>query len=402
MTAQLLFWISAGLVGYAYVGYGILLHGLVWLKSKINRNRTTASLAALPEVTLVICAYNEASCIEQKILNSLALHYLPDKRKILVVTDGSTDETPLLVKQFSDVGLLHQEERRGKAAAMNRAMSYVDTEITVFTDANTFLHPEALMQMIKYYANPRVGGVAGEKRVLPDDDSTAGKGESLYWRYESWLKRLDASLYTVVGAAGEFFSIRTALYEPLPEDTLLDDFVLSLKVVEKGYRFAYASEAYSLETPSKSLREEQKRKIRICAGGFQAMGMLLPLMNIFRHGLASFQYISHRVLRWAVVPFLLPIIYLANISIIMAHPTLIYIGTGTMQTLFYALALTGYVLALQDKKVKGIYPIYYFVFMNLAVYIGLWRFITKKQAVKWEKAERKVMHADMQEYTLPN
>jgi biofilm PGA synthesis N-glycosyltransferase PgaC len=384
----ILFWICTGIAVYTYLGYGLLCYLLVKCKIHPPKNHHADVLEDLPDLTLVIFAYNEASCIEQKIINSLNLSYPEEKKHILVVTDGSTDGTQDIALQFTNIQVLHQPERRGKAAAMNRAMTGIKSEVVVFTDANTYVHSEALIRLAAYYSDPQVGGVAGEKRVMATDASTAGQGENLYWKYESWLKRTDAELYTVVGAAGELYSIRTALYEPLPEDTILDDFVLSLQIVQKGYRFAYAPEAWSMEAPSASLREEQKRKIRICAGGFQAMRRLTPLLNIFRYGIASFQYISHRVLRWAVVPFLLPFIFLLNLWLMHAHAGVAYFFTGYAQIMFYAMAGIGYVFALQDRKMKGVYPMYYFVFMNLAVYAGLWRWIKGKQEVKWDKAKR--------------
>jgi len=387
-TIEIIFWIFAAVIFYAYIGYGLLVMLMIWVKNHIGKPSPLPSADHFPELTLIIFAYNEASCIEEKIKNSLELVYPENKKQMLVVTDGSTDGTPDIARKFEGIQVLHEPERKGKTAAMNHAMAFVHTEIVVFTDANTLLRSDALLQLVAPYADPRVGGVAGEKQVLADAQHVAGQGESLYWRYESWLKRNDGKLYTVVGAAGELYSIRTRLYEPLPEDTILDDFVLSLNIVRKGYRFAYAPEARSMEAPSESLAEEQKRKIRICAGGFQAMSRLLPLFNLFKYKLASFQYISHRVLRWALVPFILPVIFLLNIELMHAHISPVYNLTGYGQMLFYAIAWLGYGFALQGKKIKGIYPVYYFVFMNVAVYAGLWRWIKGKQEVKWEKAKR--------------
>ncbi|MCL6524165.1 MAG: glycosyltransferase family 2 protein [Thermoflavifilum sp.] len=395
---QLLFFTGIVITLYAYLGYGLIVYTLVKFKNTPSSISLENYSKNLPDLTLVIFAYNEASCIQEKIVNSLALSYPAWKKQVLVVTDGSTDETPDIARRFKDIQVLHQPERKGKTAALNRAMQHVTTEIVVFTDANTWLHPETLMRLAAYYRDPQVGGVAGEKRVKPIEENAVGQGESLYWKYESWLKRLDAMLYTVVGAAGELFSIRTALFEPLPEDTILDDFVLSLQIVQKGFRFAYAPEAWSIEAPSASLRDEQKRKIRICAGGFQAMGRLLPLLNIFKYKIASFQYISHRVLRWAVVPFLLPGLFILNLILMWQHAGLAYEITGYGQITFYTLAGVGFLFAMRNKKIKGIYPFYYFLLMNIAVYIGLWKLITGKQKVKWEKANR--YHSLLTTYTI--
>ena len=149
------------------------------------------------------------------------------------------------------------------------------------------------------FANPKVGCVAGEKRIaVQDKPNAASGGEGLYWKYESALKRLDYRLYSAVGAAGELFAIRTSLFEQMPPDTLLDDFILSLRIAMRGYKIAYSKEAYALESASLNMREEEKRKVRISAGGLQSVWRLRGLLNIFRYGILSFQYISHRVLRW--------------------------------------------------------------------------------------------------------
>ena len=154
-----------------------------------------------------------------------------------------------------------------------------------------------------------MGAVTGEKRISNEgSEAAAGSGERLYWRYESFLKKLDAQLRTIVGAAGELFAIRTELYEPVEPDTLLDDFIISLRIAGRGYRVDYAPDACILERPSHSVSEEMKRKVRIATGGFQAIQRLWHLLNIFTYGWLTFQYVSHRVLRWAVTPFCLPLL----------------------------------------------------------------------------------------------
>jgi poly-beta-1,6-N-acetyl-D-glucosamine synthase len=189
-------------------------------------------------------------------------------------------------------------------------------------------------------------------------------------------------LYSIVGAAGELFSIRTNLFEEPPADTLIEDFYLSLKIAAKGFRFAYEPEAYATETASVSVKEEWKRKVRITAGGFQAMARLLDILNPFRYGLLSFQYFSHRVLRWTLAPLALLLLLVSNILLSMSYLAL--------QILFYFIALLGYFLKDKKIKVKGFFVPYYFLVMNLAVYAGLVKYLRGKQSVVWEKAERAV------------
>ncbi|RSK42574.1 glycosyltransferase family 2 protein, partial [Hymenobacter rigui] len=189
-----------------------------------------------------------------------------------------------------------------KSLAENRAMLFVHTPFVVFTDCNTLLNPEAVRRLVRHYADPLVGAVSGEKRVVRDG-SAAGAGEGLYWRYESVLKRCDAAISSLMGAAGELVSFRTALFRPLEADTILDDFVQSMRIVAAGYRVVYEPGAYASEAPSGSLAEEMKRKMRICAGGWQAMTRLPGLLlRPWRQPVVTFLYASHRVLRWSLTP----------------------------------------------------------------------------------------------------
>jgi len=386
-----LFWSGAALVAYTYVGYGLLVYVLVKLRGP--RHPEPSPPAVLPAVTLVVPAYNEAKLICGKLENTLQLAYPYDKLTVLFVTDGSNDGTVERLTEFplppgAAVQVLHTPERRGKLAAVERVMPLVASEFVVFSDANTLLNPEAVANLVKHYQDPTVGVVAGEKRVaLHTGAGVQGVGEGLYWQYESTLKRLDAALYSTVGADGELFSIRTALYESAPADTIIEDFYLSLRIAMRRYRVAYAPDAYAVEGCSATVQEELKRKVRIAAGGLQAVARLPGLLNPFRYGLLSFQYISHRVLRWTLAPLTLPILFVINILLALQVGHLYSVLLGA-QFLFYATALVGFVLEQFDAKVKLIYVPYYFCVMNYAVYAGGWRLLRGVQGAIWEKAER--------------
>ncbi|HEY3403913.1 MAG TPA: glycosyltransferase family 2 protein [Ohtaekwangia sp.] len=342
----------------------------------------------LPEVTLLIAAYNEADFIAHKIQNTLLLHYPSGRLKVYVVTDGSTDDTAEIVKQYPQVQLFHEPGRRGKIHAVNRVMKFVTTPVVVFCDANTDLNTDAIRNIVRHYQDPTIGGVAGEKRIFSKEkDNASGSGEGLYWKYESFLKRKDAQVYSVVGAAGELFSLRTELYEESPEDMLIEDFYLSLRVTARGFRFAYEPDAYAIETASASVREEWKRKVRISAGAFQAMLKLTYLLNPFRFGILTFQYVCHRVLRWTLAPLALPLILIANIALA-AQGFIFYQAVFGLQLAFYALAGMGYMLRDQKVSIKGFFVPYYFTVMNLSVYAGLIRFSRGRQSILWEKAQR--------------
>src|SRR5687767_3836328 len=242
---KVLFWTSFGIVFYSYLGYGILIYLLVQLKRLFIRKKNDATAFAPLPVSLVIAAFNEEEYIEQKLKNTLELDYPSELLEIIVITDGSTDATPSRVAKYQGVRLLHRPERKGKVAAMNRAIDHVSTPVVIFCDANTDLNPECVHAIVRHYNDPKVGAVAGEKVVMGQGGQAAGEGEGLYWKYESFLKKMDSELYSTVGAAGELFSIRTALFEKAPENTIIEDFVQSLKVCIKGYVVRYEPGAFA-------------------------------------------------------------------------------------------------------------------------------------------------------------
>jgi cellulose synthase/poly-beta-1,6-N-acetylglucosamine synthase-like glycosyltransferase len=301
---ELFFWTLLFIVFYTYIGYGIILFAMVKVKRIFSpRQELKFNQDSLPEVTLLIPAYNEKDYVDQKMKNSQSLNYPKEKLKILWVTDGSDDGTNLLLEKYENVELCHKDKRNGKINAMNRVMPFVKTPIVIFSDANTSLGKDSILHIVNCFQDSKVGCVSGEKRIVSKEaDTAAGAGEGLYWRYESTLKKWDAELYSAVGAAGELFAIRTKLYNEIEADTLLDDFVISLRIAQKGYTIQYNPEAYAIETASQDVKEELKRKVRISAGGIQSVIRLKSLLNIFKYGLLSFQYISHRVLRWTITP----------------------------------------------------------------------------------------------------
>lgn len=381
------FWILIFIIIYSYVAYGVLLYGLVLLKRLLIKPTITDN-AYEPTVSLLIAAYNEESCIAKKIENTLRLDYPADKIEFVFVTDGSSDSTPDIVKRFPRVRLLHQPQRQGKIAAVERSMPHLHGEIVVFTDANTFVNKEAIKNIVRHFADARIGVVSGEKRILNrDSDEAAGAGEGFYWKYESKLKQWDAELYSVMGAAGELFAIRKDLYEPIPKDSLIEDFYMSFKIVEKGYVIAYEPDAYALEEPSASIAEELKRKIRIAAGGIQSIVRLSELLNPFKYGVVTFQYVSHRALRWSLAPLALPVVLVLNIFLVQYGG--IYPYLFAMQVLFYLAAIAGYLLEKKHLRLKILFIPFYFCMMNYAVYLGFRRYIKGSQSVIWEKSARR-------------
>ena len=387
---QILFWLSLFLIFYTFFGYGILLFFIVKLRIKLKGKRLLPdNRGNWPTLTLIVSAYNEELCIEEKITNSLSLEYPKNKIKYLFITDGSNDTTPDIIKKYPIVKLMHQPERRGKIAAIERAMKEVDTEIVIFTDANTLLNNKALVNIARHYHDPKVGAVSGEKRVSIEEVADATAGEGFYWKYESKLKTWDSELYSVVGAAGELFSVRTSLFENVEPDTVLDDFMISMLIAQKGYRIIYEASAYATETGSENIGEELKRKIRIAAGGIQSILRLKQAINPFHNFVLAFQYISHRVLRWTITPFLMVLALILNSLLAFNPGGLIYQGLIICQVGFYTLSILGWILEKRQVRIKALFIPYYFCMMNYAVAAGIRRYFLKQQSAVWEKSKRK-------------
>ena len=381
-----LFWISLAIVIYSYIGYGLL----IWLLNKVMPKKSEQFDESFePTVALVVPCFNEAAYIETKILNSLQLRYPKEKLQLIFVSDGSSDETPEIIKKYPQVMALHEPARKGKAAAMNRSMQYVKSEIVVFCDANTDLNPEAIQEMVKHYQFDNVGAVTGEKQIaIRNKENASAAGEGIYWKYESFLKQMDSDFYSIVGAAGELMSYRTNLYKPLPEDTLLDDLMQSMGVALAGHRVVYEKKALAIETASANVHEELKRKVRIAAGAWQSMFRLKSAFNPFHEPKVFFLFLSHRVSRWTFAPLSLLVVLLTNAILCLQGKGLLFDVLMLLQVLFYAFALLGWYLENRQIKIKILFVPYYFFIMNLCMYLGFVKYIRGKQSANWERAKR--------------
>ena len=391
-TLKILFWICLVICIYTYVGYGVLLYLLVLLKRMVKGKPKQIELpedSQLPDVAFMVCAYNEQDVVEMKMQNIHELDYPKDKLHVVWVTDGSSDNTNEYLKAYPEVEVIYSTERRGKTAALNHGLSMVTSDITVMTDANTMVNREAIREIVRCMQDPKVACVAGEKRVMSrHEGEIAAEGEGLYWKYESALKRLDSELYSAMGAAGELNAIRTHLYERMPETALLDDFVMSMRMVEQGYKIAYTSEAYAMEYGSANLEEESKRKRRIAAGGLQSSWWLRSMMNPFKNFMVAFQFVSHRVLRWSITPIALMALIPLNVALVMMKAGTVYTIIWILQILFYLTAFSGYLLEQHGHKNKLLYVPYYFLFMNINVFRGMHYLKTHQGGGTWEKAKR--------------
>ncbi|HEY3370037.1 MAG TPA: glycosyltransferase family 2 protein [Prolixibacteraceae bacterium] len=392
---EITFWILFGVVVYTFAGYAILLWVILFFKNRfwVKKARVLTDYPSLPEVCLFVTAYNESDYVEAKVQNMLSLHYPSDRIQYLWITDGSDDGTPEKLSQYPQMEVHHLGERNGKIHAMNRGMQFVKAPIVIFSDSNTILSQEAISIIVETFRDPKVGCIAGEKRIVTHQlENAAASGENLYWKFESWVKRMDSELNSTIGAAGELFAIRTPLYTEVENDTILDDFIISLRIAEKGYHIAYTPEAYAIETASVNVREELKRKVRIAAGGLQTIVRLKELLNPFRFGWLSVQYISHKVLRWSIAPIALFGLFFVNLLIVLkgqeAQLYMFYAVFFSLQAFMYLLAAVGWGLEHWKIRFKILFVPFYFTAMNYAAIRGWMRFLKGRQSVRWEKSKR--------------
>ncbi len=387
---EIIFWFLIASIIFIYGGYGLVLSLFIKKRKKPDLSISLSKTQDLPTVSLIIAAYNEEDFIQEKIKNSLSLHYPANKLRIIIVSDGSTDQTTSIVKRFTNIESLFEPERKGKIHAINRAMKKNYSDLTIYTDANCILNKDAIRNIVKHFEDINVGAVAGEKRIRINKTSKSNAhGEGLYWKIESMLKKIDYSFYSVVGAAGELFAIRTNLYEPIAEDSILDDFMITLNINIKGFRTAYAPDAYAIENASSEIEEEFKRKVRIASGGFQSVHRLFKRINPLVLPKFAFLFYIHRVSRWYYAPFALIGIFMANLYLVINNHS-IYSVLFVLQLFFYFLAFCGHILRNYSQSIKGSLVPYYFTFMHIAVLKGLWIYIRKQQNVKWERAKREI------------
>lgn len=381
-------WICCFIFFYNYVGYAVIVYLLNKLK---NKRETVSYFNDYPSVSFVVAAFNEEECIEKKIINSLTQNYPKDKIEFIFITDGSYDNTPKIIKRYSVIRLLHFTERKGKSAALNRAVLESKNEILIFSDANTILNEDATAYIARHYSDHSIGGVAGEKKVIPinSDKKNITGSEGFYWKYESLLKKLDSDFYSVVGAAGELFSVRKKLYETVGHKIILDDFIISMKIALRGYRIMYEPKAFAIELPSFSIEDEKKRKIRIAAGGYQAMVLLPEAFYFWKHAKLSFLYISHRILRWTLSPICLIGAFLSSFLLSIFSSAFIFKIIFVLQFLFYIVGILPNFFVQVNKKLSIFKLPYYFIFMNVSVIQGFFRYLRKKQPPTWEKAKRR-------------
>lgn len=358
-----------------YVFYPILLYVLLPKRSLTKASKITVS------ATLIIPAWEEEA-LGEKIENTKSLHIDGIELQVIVITDRS--EPVGLPPNFR---WIQETERKGKSASINRAMQSVHTPLVIFSDANTCIQSGGLIHLLTPFQDPRIGAVAGEKQIRAVLSNAAG--EQMYWKYESALKRLDESLHSVISGAGELFAIRTALFEELPTDTVLDDLELSWQVIQKGHRIAYAPDAIATEAPSKNLKEEAKRKVRMAAGSYQFLSRH-ALSDFFRVSrVFGWQFTFRKWFRWVLAPVFLMIIFFSSIGLLLVNSRSdLSIQLLYLEALFFTVALLGWVLLVFRIRIGWLTAPFYFLFMHSCQVRGWIRYCFGKQPVTWEKSER--------------
>jgi poly-beta-1,6-N-acetyl-D-glucosamine synthase len=395
----LLFWLSVLFILYVYLGYPLVLTGLARL-----RRKPAEYASYFPNVTILIAAHNEQAVIASKLENTLALDYPLENLQIIVAADGSDDRTAEVVKSFElrGVELAYQPERRGKMAAINRAMSRVRHELILFSDANNLYGRETLRELVKPFSDPSVGGVSGSKSILGSGDGLT-KADGLYWQYESYIKKQETRLGSCTGVSGEILAVRHNLYQSPPDGAINDDFFIALGILRQGYRLVYKPEARSLEPSSLNESDEAVRRSRIVAGRYQVMGMSLQLLP-WKHPLLVWQIVSHKFMR-PLVPFAMILAFVTNLLAFL-WPSASFANKLLFLSPPYALILLAlqcgfYLLAWIGNELKGKGPIgkllyipTFLVNSNLSSLRGFLSFLSGGQTVLWERVRRREIITD--------
>jgi poly-beta-1,6-N-acetyl-D-glucosamine synthase len=377
---ELAFWLSFILILYTYAIYPVILY--------LVRNKSGTIIddsKELPKVSMVISAYNEQKVIKDKIQNLFEMDYPLELLEIIIASDASDDETDEISKQYAGARIryIRYEQRSGKINVLNKTIPLAGNDLIVLCDANSMFEKGALKKLVRGFSDPSVGCICGKLVLTTPDKACGGEIEGVYWRYENFLKNVEGRYGSLLGANGGIYSFRKQLYVPLPSNTVVEDFVFPMVILENGHKVAYEPEAVAYEETSRSLAEEHKRKIRIGAGAYQALFMLLPMLNITK-GFPSFAYWSHKVLRW-LVPFFMIIILVSNLILAKRDLYAVFIFG---QVFIYLFAFLGYMMKKNVGKFKVIHVIYYFVSMNLCLLIGFFKYILNTQTVAWQRSER--------------
>jgi cellulose synthase/poly-beta-1,6-N-acetylglucosamine synthase-like glycosyltransferase len=378
MFAGALFWISLAGIFYPYLLFPlILIIGSRVINASVDKRKIT------PAVSMIIAAYNEEDSIAAKLDNALALDHPAGSLEIIVASDGSSDKTVEIVNSYASAGVRCLDlPRRGKIFALIDAVEASSGEILVFSDANTMFEPRALAEIVRNFADDDVGGVCGNQlHAKTAFGDSSGHGEQAYWSYDKWLKILESRTGSIVSADGAIYAIRKCLFQAPESAAVTDDFAISTRVVEQGYRLVYEPEARAYEPPTGRTNKEFSRKVRIINRGLRGVILRKKLLNPFRYGFYSLTLFSHKLAR-RLVPVFLVLLFVSNFFLIDEH--ILYLVTLLLQAGFYSWAVVSFLL--KDKKIgqlKIAYLPFFFCMANLAALVSLFNLIIGKRVERW-------------------
>lgn len=371
-----LFWTAFLLLAYAYAGYPIV----TWARA-VLRPRPSCRADVEPTVTVIVVAHNEEDRIGPRIENLLALDYPRSKLNILIASDGSADETVARARLYADAGVRVRAfaEWRGKAAVLNDVVPSARGAIVVLADARQRFEAGAVRALMADFADPSVGAVSGELMLTPSRGGAAvGEGTCVYWRYEKFIRRNESRASSTVGTTGAIYAIRRGLFEPIPNDTILDDVAIPLRIVRRNYRVLFEPGARAYDCASASTSDEFARKVRTIAGTFQLFARERWLFNPFANAL-WFETISHKALRLGA-PLLLALVLAANVALVDV-PVYRWLLAG--QILFYLAALGGRASEHARLRLSLLTVPYTFCLLNWAAVVGFVRYVTGDQRPTW-------------------
>ena len=385
------FWLASFLVAYTYLLYPIVLVVMAayrqirndWFYLSTKDDRRISNLNGLPEVAIVISAYNEEQHIEKRLKNLLSLDYPEDRYKIYIGSDGSNDATADIIRTFRSERIVcfNFNERRGKASTLNDILARVQEPVVVFSDANTEFRLNVLQKLLRHFRDPEVGAVCGELLIRSEDGSN--NQDSLYWRFERLLKFYEGRLEGLLGANGANYAIRRELFTPLPTDTIIDDFTIVMHIAAAGYRIIYDAEAMAYELEAPNIDAEFKRRIRIGTGNYQAFFRLYKFLNP-RIGIRVFTYLSHKVVRWFVPHFLCSVL----LTSVLLYDVGWYSGLFWTQIGGYATCGLLYLIS-RYRRIPTVllFPVF-IMSMNLAFAIGFVRYLKGNHSGIWQRTLR--------------
>lgn len=376
----IIFWGAVFLIIYTYILFplGIILRGVLW-----SRPYKHEELGFPPSVSIVISAYNESKTIAEKLDNILSLDYPRRKLEIVIASDGSTDNTDTIVERYKDQGVkLLSLPHQGKSAALNAAVAISKGEILVFSDANSIFKSDAIWELVRPFADPKVGGVAGNQVYKTEiSGGSSSDGERVYWNFDRILKRFQGKSGNTLAATGAIYAIRKLLFRPIP-DGVSDDFVTSTSVIAQGFRLVFSPDAIAYEPVSATNQVEFGRKVRVIIRGWRAFIFMRELLNPFQYKFYAIQLFSHKILRYLVF---FPLLILFFVSPFLWNAGLIYQIAIIAQVVFYSCAILGLMLTkTRFRKMKMLTIPFYFCMVNAAALVAILKVLRGDQIKLWE------------------